>query len=114
MSGWRTLWLLPKGARERGASRVTRGPVGATLKEAVPFVAYVHEPEKDPSPKGPPPWEPNWRVWRPLLLALPAVYGAANTEGVASVLLVLIAFGLACRALSALLPDWNGMSEYHQ
>ena len=88
--------------------------IGATLKKAVPFVAYVHEPEQDPSPNGRPPWEPNWRVWRPLLLALPAAYGVANTEGAASALLLFVAFGLVCRALSALLPEWNGMSEYRQ
>ncbi len=80
----------------------------------MPFVAYVHEPDNDPSPKGRPPWEPNWSLWRPLALALPAAYAAVNTEGVASVLLIFVAFGLVCRALNALLPEWNGMGEYRQ
>ena len=79
----------------------------------MPFVAYVHEPEGDPSP-GQPPWEPDWRVWRPLGLAALAAFAAGNTSGAATVLLIFLAFGLVCRAITAALPDWNGMREYRQ
>ena len=79
----------------------------------MPFVAYVHEPEGDPSP-GRTPWEPNWRVWRPLGLAALAVFAADNTSGAATALLIFLAFGLVCRAITAALPDWNGMREYRQ
>ena len=80
----------------------------------MPFVAYVHEPNGDPPTPGRPAWEPNWRVWRPLGLALLGIFAAANTSGAASVLLVFLVFALVCRAITALLPEWNGMSEYRQ
>ena len=80
----------------------------------MPFVAYVHEPDSDPPTPERPPWEPNWRVWRPLGLAVPATYAAMNSTGAASALLIFLAFGLVCRAITALLPEWNGMSEYRQ
>ena len=80
----------------------------------MPFVAYVHEPDHDPSPGGRPPWEPDWRIWRPLGLAVPAAFGAANSTGVASLVLALVAFALICRAANALLPEGDGMREWRQ
>jgi hypothetical protein len=47
-------------------------------------------------------------------LGVLAAYAAMNSDGAASALLIFLAFGLACRAVTALLPEWNGMSEYRQ
>ena len=80
----------------------------------MPFVAYVHEPDSDPPPGGRPEWEPNWQIWRPLGLAVPAIYAAANTTGVASLVLALVAFALVCRAVNGLLPEGDGMREWRQ
>jgi hypothetical protein len=76
----------------------------------VPFIAYVYAEEDT----GRPPWQPNWRVWRWLLAALPTAFAAAHTEGVLSAILVFTVFGLVLRALDDALPSWNGMREYRQ
>jgi hypothetical protein len=81
---------------------------------AMPFVAYVHPEDRDPRPTGPPPWEPDWRVWRWIVAAALATYGAARTEGTLEVLLVFAVFALVCRAAIEALPDGDGLREYRQ
>jgi hypothetical protein len=76
----------------------------------VPFIAYVHAEEEG----GRQPWQPNWRVWRWLLAALPTAFAAANTEGVLSVVLVFTVFGLVLRAFEEAMPRWDGMRDYRQ
>ncbi len=80
----------------------------------MPLLAYVHardsgEPEGERRP-----WEPNWRVWRWVIAAIFATFGAARAEGAVELLLVIVVFGLVCKALEELLPDWGGMRDYRQ
>jgi hypothetical protein len=78
----------------------------------VPFLAYIDAP--GPAEQQRPPWEPDWRVWRPGAAALAAGLGASQVEGAAAFALVVLAFGLACRALAAPLPYGEGLGEHRQ
>ncbi len=80
----------------------------------MPFVAYVHA--SDPRPDGDErhAWEPNWRIWRWVGLAALAAVAATAAQGAAEALLVLIVFGLVCRAALEALPDGDGLREYRQ
>jgi hypothetical protein len=82
----------------------------------MPFLAYVHSREPDPSGSGrrPDPWEPNWRMWRWVAGAALAVYAATHADGAAQLLLVLIAFALVCLAVDAALPRGDGLREWRQ
>ena len=53
-------------------------------------------------------------MWRPAGAALAAGLAAAQVEGVAGLVLILLAFGLACRALDAALPYGRGLREHRQ
>ena len=78
----------------------------------VPLVAYIDAPgPADPTRA---PFEPDWSVWRPATAALAAGLGAAQVEGVAALVLTVLAFGLACRALDAALPHGQGLREHRQ
>ena len=67
----------------------------------VPLVAYVDAPKPGPPERRP--WEPDWRVWRPARRGarLRARRGAGARLG--GLALIVLAFGLACRALDAAL-----------
>jgi hypothetical protein len=81
----------------------------------VPFVAYVHAREPDePEDGGRTPWEPNWRVWRWVGVALPVTYGATQAHGLLASVLVLVVFALCCRAAVELLPNGDGLREWRQ
>ena len=81
----------------------------------MPFVAYVHARQPDePEDEGRTPWEPNWRVWRWVVAAVLVTYGASRADGALEVLLVLVVFGLCCRAAPELLPSGDGLSEWRQ
>jgi hypothetical protein len=80
----------------------------------MPFVAYVHAEDPEPHPEGPQPWEPNWRVWRWVVAAGFATYGAARTDGAVEMLLVFVVFALVCRAALEALPNGDGLREYRQ
>jgi hypothetical protein len=80
----------------------------------MPFVAYVHAEDREPGPEGRPPWEPNWRVWRWVIVAGFVTYAAARTEGAMEALLVFVVFGLVCRAAIEALPSGDGLKEYKQ
>jgi hypothetical protein len=82
----------------------------------LPFLAYVHSREPDPSDSGPrrQPWEPNWKVWRWIAGAALAAYAATQADGVAQAVLVLIAFALVCLAADAALPRGDGLRQWRQ
>jgi hypothetical protein len=69
----------------------------------------IHEEEPRPRP-----WQPNWRVWRWLLVAAVVGYGATAATGGIGVLLALIAFYAACQALAEAIPYGGGLSEHRQ
>jgi hypothetical protein len=77
----------------------------------VPLLAYVHSSPEQPER---PPWEPDWRVWRPLLAAVAAALAASRVAGAVALVLVVAAFGLGCRALDAALPYRDGLREWRQ
>jgi hypothetical protein len=78
----------------------------------VPLVAYIDAP--GPGEPGREPRELDWRVWRRAAAALAAALGAAQVEGLAAAVLVVLAFGLACRAVDAALPYGHGLREHRQ
>jgi hypothetical protein len=78
----------------------------------MPIVAYVHAHDSDGERRAP--WEPNWRVWRWVVAAVPLAYAASRTEGALGLLLVLIVFALACRAATEALPSGDGLREWRQ
>jgi len=78
----------------------------------VPLVAYIDPPA--PAEPDRPPWEPDWSVWRPAGAALAAGVAADQVHGAAALVLVLLAFGFACRALDAALPYRQGLREHRQ
>lgn len=81
----------------------------------MPFVAYVHAHEPDePEDHGRPPWEPNWRIWRWVAVAVVVTYAATRAEGALEALLVLVVFGLCCRAALEALPEGDGLRDYRQ
>jgi hypothetical protein len=83
----------------------------------VPFLAYVHSRDPDPLPERPEgrtPWEPNWRVWRWIMVAVVAVFAATRTDGWAEALLVMVALGLVCQAAAEAIPRPGGMRDYRQ
>jgi hypothetical protein len=82
--------------------------------EPVPFVAYVREKDSGSGPDERPAWEPNWRIWRWIALAVPVLYAATEVKGAVEALLVLIVFGLVCRAAVEALPDGDGLRQHRQ
>jgi len=81
----------------------------------MPFVAYVHARDPDePEDEGRTPWEPNWRLWRWIGAALPVALAATLTNGLAELVLVLVVFGLCCRAALELLPEGDGLRQWRQ
>jgi hypothetical protein len=69
----------------------------------------IHEPED-----GPRPWQPDWRVWRWVALAVVVGYAATRATGGIGVLLILVAFYAACKALAQALPYAGGLHEHRQ
>jgi hypothetical protein len=78
----------------------------------MPFVAYVHARDAEGPRRAP--WEPNWRVWRWVVAAVPVAYGASRAEGALAFLLVLIVFALACRVATEALPNGDGLRDWRQ
>ena len=81
----------------------------------MPFVAYVHAREPDPpEDEGRTPWEPNWRIWRWVIVAVVCCCVAPFTAGWLKVGVVFLAFALCLRAALEALPDGDGMREWRQ
>ncbi len=76
----------------------------------MPLLGYVRAPEAGDRPQ----WEPRWRVWRWVLVAVPLAYAAARSDGAVGTLLVLVVFGLVCQALAEALPYGRGLTEWRQ
>jgi hypothetical protein len=69
----------------------------------------IHEEEP-----GPRPWRPNWRIWRWVAVAVVVGYAATETAGGVGVLLILIAFYAACKAVAEAIPYGGGLHEHRQ
>jgi hypothetical protein len=69
----------------------------------------IHEEEPRPRP-----WQPNWRIWRWVAVALVVGYAATEARGGVGTLLILVAFSAACKALSEALPYGDGLREHRQ
>ena len=80
----------------------------------MPFLAYVHAEEPEPRPDGRRPWEPNWRMWRWIAVAVVASYCVTRTDGVPSLVFMLVAFTAGCLAVDRALPRGDGLREWHQ
>jgi hypothetical protein len=81
----------------------------------VPLVAYVHAHEPGPpEDDGRTPWEPNWRIWRWVALAIMLAFAATRSAGVLETLLVFLVFALCCRAALEALPNGDGLREWRQ
>jgi hypothetical protein len=80
----------------------------------VPFVAYVHARDPDPPEDRRRTWEPNWRVWRWVLLAAVLGYASAHSDRALGAVLALLVFACACQAAAELYPRGDGLREYRQ
>ena len=80
----------------------------------MPFIAYVHAGEPESRPGERPPWQPNWRMWRWIAVALVAIYCVSRTNGVAGLVLVIVAFTAACLAFDEALPRGDGLRQWRQ
>jgi hypothetical protein len=60
------------------------------------------------------PWQPNWRIWRWVAVALVVGYAATHATGGVATLLILVAFYAACKAVSEALPYGGGLREHRQ
>jgi hypothetical protein len=69
----------------------------------------IHEREP-----GPQPWQPNWRVWRWVAAAVIVGFAATHATGGVGVLLILLAFYAACKAVSEAIPYGGGLREHRQ
>jgi hypothetical protein len=74
----------------------------------------TRRPPPPPSQPERPAWEPNWRLWGLVALAVAAAVGAQATAGVAAYVLVCAALVFGCRALAVALPYGAGLREYRQ
>jgi hypothetical protein len=79
----------------------------------MPILGLVRE--EPPAPGRPPPWEPNWRLWRWVLAASVLGYGAARTGSHAvQLVLVFALFVVGCRAAVELFPAGDGLRHHRQ
>jgi hypothetical protein len=69
----------------------------------------IHERPEEPRP-----WQPNWRVWRWVALTVVVGWAATQAAGGVGVLLILVAFYAACKALAEALPYGGGLHEHRQ
>ena len=60
------------------------------------------------------PWQPNWRVWRWVVVAVVVGYAATRATGWIGVLLILVAFAAVRKALDEALPYRGGLREHRQ
>ncbi len=76
------------------------------------FLAYVDaRPER---PEGPPPWEPNWRMWRWFAGALVVGFAAGHAAGGIQYLLILAVVTLVCLGIDEAMPSMRGLRDWRQ
>jgi hypothetical protein len=59
-------------------------------------------------------WEPNWRLWTWVALAIGAGVGANSTSGLVAYALICATLVFVCEAVCVLLPNTFGLREYRQ
>jgi hypothetical protein len=69
---------------------------------------------RTPPPSERPAWEPNWRLWMWVALAVGAFAGAEATAGLVAYLLLCAALVFVCRAICVVTPSLDGLREYRQ
>jgi hypothetical protein len=74
------------------------------------------ETRRPPPPGEPerPAWEPNWRLWGWVALAVVALAGSEAVGGIAGYVLVCAALAFVCRAVCVVLPPLDGLRDYRQ
>jgi hypothetical protein len=53
-------------------------------------------------------------LWRWIAAAIAFAIAADRSEGVVALVLVVVVFGLVCKAVDELMPDGDGLNEYRQ
>ena len=81
----------------------------------MPFLAYVHAREPDqPEDDERGSWEPDWRVWRWVVVAVVFSYAATRAGGALELLRVMIVFAVGWRAAVEALTNGDGLREWRQ
>jgi hypothetical protein len=76
------------------------------------FLAYIDaRPER---PNGPPPWEPNWRMWRWFVAGAMVGFGAGHADGGIQYALILVVIAVVCLGINEALPSMRGLRDWHQ
>ena len=60
------------------------------------------------------PWEPNWRLWLWVALAVGAAVAADAATGLAAYVLVCATLVFVCQAICVVLPGTFGLKEHRQ
>ncbi|MEA2466591.1 MAG: hypothetical protein QOJ57_717 [Thermoleophilaceae bacterium] len=74
----------------------------------------TRNPPPAPGSGGRAPWEPNWRLWAWVALAIGAGVAAELTSGLVAYALICATLVFVCQAVCVLLPDTFGLREYRQ
>jgi hypothetical protein len=61
-----------------------------------------------------PAWEPNWRLWGWVAVAIGAFVGAEVTSGFVAYVLICATVGFVCQAVCVVMPNTFGLREYRQ
>jgi hypothetical protein len=69
---------------------------------------------RTPPPSERPAWEPNWRLWGWVALAVAAFVAAEETAGFVAYVLLCAALAFVCRAICVVTPSLDGLREYRQ
>ena len=71
---------------------------------------------REPPPPDPEraPWEPNWRLWAWVALAIGSFVAADAMAGFAGYVLICACLVFACRAICVITPSLDGLREYRQ
>lgn len=76
------------------------------------FLAYIDARPEEPN--GPPPWEPNWRMWRWFAAGVLVGFGAGHAGGGIQYALILVVVALVCLGINEALPSMRGLRDWHQ
>ena len=79
------------------------------------MLMLIHSREPPPEERRDPiRWEPNWRVWLWVAIAVVVGYAALNASGAVATLLIMCAFYAGCRSVAEALPYGRGLGEWRQ